>query len=214
MANLSASILRVDDDDCLLCGKTICENEAINTFSQKGWSSVVKNAQKWKEIRMPVDSEFYLFSTVIKRVQGKEVAFGRAHERCRITFASKSATYKSRHGCVVSVVSDEKENGPDNDERPKKKVINVHTRKSEPVHDNICFICNSAHTSDNNAFIDGGLGKPKSSASMARLNSRTRVYLQNSEDPFHQAACRFVGRNGGFSVIVSNILYHQPCYVR
>ena len=62
------------------------------------------------------------------------MALGRAHERCRITFSSKSATYKSRHECVVSVVSDGKEKGADNDERPKNKLNNIHTRYSEPVH--------------------------------------------------------------------------------
>ena len=97
MANLSFLKLE-DEDSCLLCRTSFQKNDTVNSFTDKGWSSLINNASKWQNIKVPVGHEYYMFPSVYKSIKEEIKAFGRAHEKCRITFSSKSNQYKKKYG--------------------------------------------------------------------------------------------------------------------
>ena len=94
-------------------------------FTQKGWPTLVKNALKWKHIHLPVSDPYYMFTTVHEVIKNVQLAFGKAHEKCRITLSTKSDAYKRRYGIIdpdeQSAVDDEKRPEAGNTQQTVKK---------------------------------------------------------------------------------------------
>ena len=208
MAKLSRSFLMLEKEDtCLLCKSCFQRGETVNHFTQKGWPGLIKNALKWKDIALPSDHEFFLFTTVHDSLDGVEKAFGKAHEKCRITLSTKSSQYRKRFN---DLHQDEKK-APvvkqiiDEDEKPK---VSRSTRLSNPVPKGICFICNEERECDQQPYNTGGLTKlSEENDAFEKLSTRTSEFIKNSNHTYHRAASRF-------SAACAKVHYHQSCYIR
>ena len=160
MAELSRSFLTLaKDETCLLCKSCFKQGDTVNHFTQKGWPTLINNAYKWKDINLPTDHEYYLFTSVYETLNAVEKAFGKCHEKCRITLSTKSAQYRKRFSALhfdekkPPVTEREK---IDEDEKPK---VPLNTRLFNPVATGICFICNEERDCNQSPYNAGGLTK-------------------------------------------------------
>ena len=107
-SRLSDSFLRIHDEDpCLLCNRSIKKGDQFNTFTEKGWATLKKNAIKWSNINVPVDDDCYMFPSVQDRVKDRLV-FGRGHKGCRRIFSGKINQYQEKYGEKSAIENDEK----------------------------------------------------------------------------------------------------------
>ena len=206
----AAPLFSLGGRDCLICCKPF-ENYPVVQFTDKGWPSIQDNALKWKHINVPVTDPCFLYPTVCERIEGKN-AFGGAHKSCRITFGTKSPIYEKRFG----LVQDEKPTVVDDEKKPDaSSSSSVTTRRSvDKVDAKSCFVCNTRQEWDFNPYNDGGLGQPKKDDVIKNLKERTKVYLADQTNDYHEAASRFVRQTDGLDGDAGNIYYHQSCYIR
>ena len=154
MAGPSSSFLKINDDEnlcCLLCRHSLKENDTVNSFTERGWQTLLSNAAKWKDINIPVNHEFYMFTAAYDLLMRQSTPNGEGHERCRITISTKAKQFLNRFGNKT----DEKiKNIVDNDEKPK--TVKKDTRQSNPLALGVCFVCGERRPCD--PYYAGGLG--------------------------------------------------------
>ena len=215
MAKLSTSFLTLENEEtCLLCQLSLKKSDKINVFTEQGWPKLISNALKWKGITLPVDHQYYLFPSVYDTLKDAETAFGRAHEACRIVLCTKGDRFRKRFEVSLdekkapTIIDDEKQK-PD---APLPPTLN--TRASNTLDNGTCFVCLEQRKCDHNAYNKGGLAKlSNNTASLPRLNSRTKEYLKDSTHPLYQEACRFT-REINCIRAEHEIYFHQSCYIR
>jgi hypothetical protein len=219
MADLSASFLSVHDKDiCLLCQHSFEKKDVVNSFTQKGWDTLIKNAAKWKDINIPTNHNLYMFTAAHEKLTGLEGACGEGHEYCRVTLSTKSAQFRKRYG-LVSLDEKIRHDNPEvevEDEKPRAIVM---TRLKNPLANGTCFVCGSTRTCDGNTYNSGGLGRLSctTKACVEKINTRTELYLQDELDPFYEAACRFSTQYKWMqasNLDTGEIYLHQSCYIR
>ena len=216
MANLSTSFLAVENEEtCLLCKKSFSKSsDTVRSFSQKGWPKIVDHARKWKDVNLPVTHDYYMFTHVHEEIKDKSTAFGRAHEKCRVTFSTKCETFRVR---FAKDTGDEKEITHVDDEK-KPGAIPANRRSTNSLVSGVCFVCTTETKTDKKQYKKGGLAKLSGAEkdTVKRLHSRTESYITNHSHPHYPAACRFaqafdlINKN----VLDSDIYYHQKCYIR
>ena len=217
MANLSSSFLKIEDEDsCLLCKSSFHKNDTVNTFTQKGWPSLMNNAAKWSNINVPAGHEHFLFPSLYLSIKDESKAFGCAHEKCRITFSSKSGQYRKKFGEYQAKL-DEKTEHIDDDEKPRSAQPN--TRTFNGPKSKTCFVCTEKRDCDANTYNTGRLRKLSAGDKIiARLDARAKEYHQNSDlqDPTNQnykAACRYAVE-ADWEHPNTELYLHQSCYIR
>ena len=97
-----------------------------------------------------------MYPDVHKCINDVDTAFGRAHEKCRITFSTKSAQYRKRYG---EVCADEKNSATDEDEKPRAVTPPLKTRSLNSTKAGICFVCTERRICDESQYDAGGLRK-------------------------------------------------------
>ena len=217
MAELSTSFLRIEDSEnlCLLCLHPLKVNDTIRSFNEKGWETLLKNAEKWIDVNIPSNHEFFLFTTAFDTLS-KRNRTGKCHERCRVTLATKCNQFINRFGKK----RDEKINvcGNQADEDEKPQILVNDTRQTNPLSTGICFVCCQERPCDSNAYNAGGLGRLSHSAKCVdKLTARTNEYCSNQHHPLHAAACRFSTQWAWMKSSELNtreIYFHQSCYIR
>ena len=215
MADLSSSFLKINDDEnyCLLCRHSLKQNDTVNSFTERGWQTLLNNAAKWRDINIPVNHEFYMFTAAYDHLTKQSVANGEGHERCRITISTKAKQFLNRYG----IKADEKvKNAVDDDEKPK--TVKKDTRQSNPLKLGVCFVCSEKRPCDTNPYNAGGLGSmSKNHKATEKLRARTDVYREDNQHTFHAAACRFDTQWAWIQsseLSSSEIYFHQSCYIR
>ena len=90
------------------------------------------------------------------------------------------------------------------------------SRRSSSDSKRQCFLCLDIRSSDNNAYNEGGLGRCEMTKAQERLIDRSKYYIDNSTNRFHEAANRFnILRNGqSFDNFAIDIYYHKSCYIK
>ena len=58
---------------CLLCGKEIKSGEKKQTFLEKGWTNLVRNAESWSKINIKESDRLFHFRHVYSKVFQKDV---------------------------------------------------------------------------------------------------------------------------------------------
>lgn len=210
MDHQAAPLLTLNSiNSCLLCEKDI--NGKFVKFTDKGWKKVVENAGRWKNLAIPPNDPYHLFPNVDAKIKNIPHSFGVAHERCRITFATKFELYASRY----ETTRDEKTATMEDEKQPSSSYMSHRdTRRTIGISGKkVCFICNVSKTEDDSPYNEGGLCVHSTSGE--KLIERTKTFLSNSFSVHHTAACRFVRQVGGLdSNEIANVVYHQNCYIR
>ena len=66
--------------------------EVWRMIAQNGWPNLQKLAREWSLIILKSGDEYYEFTQVFKKIEGKENAFGKKHRKnkCRVNFSKKT----------------------------------------------------------------------------------------------------------------------------
>ena len=90
MSEISNPFLSADDENCLICGRSLEDDSSLIT--QNGWPNLQKLAREWSLIILKSGDEYYEFTQVFKKIEGKENAFGKRHRKnkCRVNFSKKT----------------------------------------------------------------------------------------------------------------------------
>ena len=220
MTNLSTSFLSLEDEEtCLLCKSSFKKKDTVNVFTQKGWPKLIVYALKWKNINLPADHEYFMFTVLHENIRGVANAFGRAHEKSRITLSTKSAQHLKTFGELL--VSDERETPVCvGDEKPTVNVTPpATTRAFSSATAGTCFFCTEQRASDENTYDTGGLRMLlQSDTALPRLDGRTEEYLKSPDHPYYKAACRYSVQADWMraqnATELTGIYIHQSCYIK
>ena len=128
----------------------------FRTFRQKGWWKLQDEWREWGGICLKPGDEFYEFTQVFRKIDGKENAFGKGHRKnnCRLNFSKKSLLEGLRTKTSTEVCNQF--------QSPKSPITSpvppYHTRyvtRNTTKCERICFICNVVHPCDGNKYRGG-----------------------------------------------------------
>ena len=159
-----------------------------------------------------------MFTHVHEEIKDKSTAFGRAHEKCRVTFSWKCEAFRVR---FAKGTGDEKEitNVVDDEKKPSASlcVIPANRRSTNSLRSGVCFVCTTEKMTDKKQYKKGGLANLSGQRKTLWSDCiQEQSYITNHSHPHYPAACWFAQ---AFNLINKNFLdsdiyHHQKCYIR
>ena len=162
LSNLFLSVNSKNEEAslCLLCNKSILENEKESAPTLQGWKSLIEKAKEWSIVDIPPDDNYYGFRFVYSKVKEKDTPNGKRHDMCRIIFGSKIAKYIRKYNVVDLPKTEMIIDGPSFENMNNEGTRVTRSRSGHlKSFDRRCVICQIIRSTESNPFNQGGLGR-------------------------------------------------------
>ena len=239
MSEISNPFLSADDENCLICGRSLEDDSSLIT--QNGWPNLQKLAREWSLIILKSGDEYYEFTQVFKKIEGKENAFGKRHRKnkCRVNFSKKTLLdslrskqtnvqpcLEPRNSCIMTEDELSTEFSSTLIHNPNLTPVStlsspLSSHRTRSITGNttqferICFICNVIRPCDQtHQYREGGLGVCEFTRASKRLMKAADLIDESNE--FYPAKVRLNILLSGHSkdIYSAEIRYHMSCYKR
>ena len=239
MSEISNPFLSADDENCLICGRSLEDDSSLIT--QNGWPNLQKLAREWSLIILKSGDEYYEFTQVFKKIEGKENAFGKRHRKnkCRVNFSKKTLLdslrskqtnvqpcLQPRNSCIMTEDELSTEFSSTLIHNPNLTPVStlsspLSSHRTRSITGNttqferICFICNVIRPCEQtHQYREGGLGVCEFTSASKRLMKAADLIDESNE--FYPAKVRLNILLSGHSkdIYSAEIRYHMSCYKR
>ena len=175
--SLSKSFSSVDarrDEKCLICLKTLTENDKIKCIADNAWGKFKEVAKDWTNIKIDSNDEIFHFTEVDSRVRNEIQLFGRIHENCSVKLKMQINRYRGKYGDSIDEESGLSSNGDNECHMVTNKIRYIYVKLLKNS-----FICQKKRLVDNNSYNEGGISRCETDSAIEKLHMRTNMYIAN-----------------------------------
>ena len=200
-------------DLCLICHRSIRDNEKAQKIGEKGLDRFQALAQQWSTVNIPLQDEWHRYTDVYSRItsQSERENTLRVHTTCRVQFSTNIQRCISKYGFKIMGEKGLKE--PEYESPNKGATWPVTNPLSSK---RLCFVCNTERVSDKNQYNEGGLARCSTKDTADRLMARKEVFMKDKENRLFAAARRLEILLSGqaHDIFAMDLYYHQSCYIK
>ena len=170
-SEMSESFLSVDarrDENCLICLKTLTENDKIKCIANNDLEKFKEVAKDWTNIKIDSNDKLFRFTEVDSRVRNEVQPFGRIRENCGVKFKTQINRYRRKYGDSI-----DEESGLSSNDDGECHMVTNEIRKSNrrKIAKELCFICPKKRLVDNNSYNEGGMARCETDSAVEKLHT-------------------------------------------